>query len=148
MDTLDVLKKAEEEGGPLRREAMTELLKMARDIGCRYTVSGGRTGGFNLRYGSIRYYIMDIYCDGGVILHIKPHPDKDITDEQRDEANEFLEGLGELEISNMPVNHYTQLEDPIEEIPMDALEEFLEYIVSFIREHYYKPHLERQQQSF
>ena len=141
MDTLDVLEKAERKGGTERREAMTYVLRTARDLGCDFNVGGGKAGGFNVRYGSLRYAVMDLNTRGEVFLHIKPHPSKDITDEQRDAANEFVAGLKGFEVKNGPINNYGQIEEPIEEVPYEALEQFLRYTVKNIREIYYQPHL-------
>ncbi len=142
MDTLDVLEKAERKGGPDRRRMMTEVIMAARDLGCDFNVGGGKAGGFNVRYGSLRYAVMDLNTRGEVFLHIKHHPSKDITDEQREEANKFVEGLEGFTIKNGPINNYGQIEEPIEEVPIDALRSFLERTVQVIREIYYRPHIE------
>lgn len=147
MDTLDVLKLAEERGGPERRDAMRQLLVAARNLGCRYNVGGGKAGGFNVRYGSLRYAVMDVNTRGEVFLHIKPHPSKGITDDERDEANEFVEGLEGFTIKNGPINHYGQIEEPLEEVPHQALADFLEWAVENIRVNYYQPHIERQEET-
>jgi hypothetical protein len=142
LDTLDVLKLAEERGGPERREAMRQLLVTARDLGCRYNVGGGKAGGFNIRYGSLRYAVMDVNTRGEVFLHIKPHPSRGITDQERDDANEFVAELGGFEIKNGPINHYGQIEEPLEEVPAEGLAKFLEWTVNMIRKKYYEPHIQ------
>ncbi|MFW5967627.1 MAG: hypothetical protein ACOCV2_08925 [Persicimonas sp.] len=142
MDTLDVLEKAERKGGPERRERMTQVIMAARDLGCSYNVGGGKAGGFNIRYGSLRYAVMDLNTRGEVFLHIKHHPSKDITDDQRDEANEFVESIDGFTIKNGPINNYGQIEEEIEDVPIEALEKFLERTVETIREIYYRPHIE------
>ena len=141
MDTLDVLDKAEHKGGESRREAMTQVIMTARDLGCDFNVGGGKAGGFNVRYGSIRYAVMDLNTRGEVFLHIKHHPSKDITDEEREEANEFVKELDGFEVKNGPINNYGQIEEAIEEVPIDAIEQFLERTVNKIRENYYEPHV-------
>lgn len=142
LDTLDVLEKAERKGGPDRREAMTQVIMAARDLGCDFNVGGGKAGGFNVRYGSLRYAVMDLNTRGEVFLHIKHHPSKDITDDQREEANEFVANLEGFTVKNGPINNYGQIEEPIEEVPIDSLVEFLERTVEQIRKVYYRPHLE------
>jgi hypothetical protein len=142
LDTLDVLEKAERKGGPDRRQRMTETIMAARDLGCDFNVGGGKAGGFNVRYGSLRYAVMDLNTRGEVFLHIKHHPSKDITDEQREEANKFVESLEGFTIKNGPINNYGQIEEAIEEVPIDALRTFLERTVETIREIYYRPHIE------
>jgi hypothetical protein len=142
LDTLDVLEKAERKGGPDRRERMTQTIMAARDLGCDFNVGGGKAGGFNVRYGSLRYAVMDLNTRGEVFLHIKHHPSKDITDEQREEANKFVENLDGFTIKNGPINNYGQIEEPIEDVPIEALRTFLERTVNVIREVYYRPHIE------
>ncbi len=140
MDTLDVLNKAESMGGAERREAMQRVTMMARDRGCRFSVGGGKVGGFNIRYGSINYAVMDVNCAGEVFLHIKPHPSKDITDEEREAANDFVGSLEGITIKNAPINNYGQAEEAVEDIPAESLDRFLEWSVGFIRDRYYNPH--------
>ncbi|MFB6262865.1 MAG: hypothetical protein ABEL76_04460 [Bradymonadaceae bacterium] len=143
MDTLEVLELAEERGGPERRDAMRNLLVTARDLGCRYNVGGGKAGGFNIRYGSLRYAVLDVNTRGEVFLHIKPHPSKGITDEEREQANEVVQAIEGFNIKNGPINHYGQIEEDLEEVPHEAIAEFLEWAVENIRENYYRPHIER-----
>ncbi|AWV90829.1 hypothetical protein [Bradymonas sediminis] len=121
---------------------MTETIMAARDLGCDFNVGGGKAGGFNVRYGSLRYAVMDLNTRGEVFLHIKHHPSKNITDEQREEANKFVEGLEGLTIKNGPINNYGQVEEPIEELPIESLIAFLERTVEIIRDVYYRPHIE------
>lgn len=142
MDLLEVMAKAKELGGPERKDAMMRTIIKARELGCSTTPGGGKTGGVNIRYGSIKYAVMDINTRGEVFVHIKHHPSKPIDPEDQKRANEFLAGIKGLAIKNAPVNHYGQCEDPIEEIDADALDAFLEFAVARIREKYYDPHLE------
>lgn len=140
MDFLEILAKAEELGGLERRKAMMETIIKSRDLGCDATPGGGKIGGVNIRYGSLKYAVMDVNTRGEVFLHIKAHPNKDIDPAKQDLANQFLDSLEGLEIKNAPVNHYGQADSPIEEIPAEALEQFLEYAVGNIRETFYAPH--------
>lgn len=142
LDFLEILSKAEELGGRERRDAMMNTIIKARDLGCDTTPGGGKIGGVNIRYGSLKYAVMDINTRGEVFVHIKHHPNKDISDDDRTEANEFLTQLKGLEIKNAPVNHYGQCESPIEEIAVEALDTFLEYAVGRIRKQFYEPHLD------
>jgi len=142
LDFLEILAKAEDMGGPERKKAMMNAIINARDLGCRATPGGGKIGGVNIRYGSLKYAVMDINTRGDVFLHIKAHPSKDIDPEHQEAANQFLEELEGLEIKNKPVNHYGQADAPIEEIPEDAIEKFLEYSVRNIRQTFYDPHQE------
>lgn len=142
MDFLEILSKAEELGGQERREAMMQTIIRARDLGCDTTPGGGKIGGVNIRYGSLKYAVMDINTRGEVFVHIKHHPNKDIDPDDQVAANEFLTQLKGLEIKNAPVNHYGQCEQPIEEIDAGAIEQFLEFAVTRIRKQFYEPHLE------
>lgn len=142
MDFLEILAKANDMGGPERKKAMQETIIKARDLGCKITPGGGKIGGVNIRYGSLKYAVMDINTRGEVFVHIKHHPNKDIDPDDQVAANEFLENLEGLEIKNAPVNHYGQIESAIEDIDGDALDKFLEFAVGRIRQKYYDPHLE------
>lgn len=142
MDTLDILTKAEELGGETRRAAMMKTIIKARQLGCDATPGGGKVGGFNIRYGSLKYAVMDLNTKGEVFLHIKPHPNKELSDELRDRGNRFVNELEGVTVKNAPINHYGQIEGAIEELPDDVLDRFLEYAVETIRDEYYRPHLE------
>ncbi len=137
MDALDVLKKAEELGGPTRKAAMLEVLRTARQYGCEYSTGGGKVGGFNIRYGSLKYAVMDVNTEGTLFLHIKPHPGKPISDEYREEANVFINKLDGVVIKNGPIHHYGQVESALEEIPADSIKAFLKYTVDRIQNTYY-----------
>ena len=142
MDFIEILAKADDLGGPERKASMMKTIICARQLGCDTTPGGGKIGGVNIRYGSLKYAVMDVNTKGEVFLHIKHHPNKEIPDEDREGANAFLESVDGLGIKNAPVNHYGQCELPIEEIPAEALETFLEYAVGRIRTKYYDPHLD------
>ena len=137
MDTLDVLRKAEQLGGEQRREAIQKAVVAARDLGCDFKVGGGQVGGLNIRYGGVGYAVMDIRTDGTVLFHIKPHPGKDIPDEDREDANDFLETLEGVTIKNMPVNNYGTAEEPVEDIPPNTVSQFLDRAIEYIRKKYY-----------
>ena len=137
MDTLDILNKARELGGEERREAMMRTFLTARNLGCKITPGGGKVGGFNVRYGSLKYAIMDMNTRGEVFLHIRPHPNKDLPEAKKLAANQFIEALDGVTIKNAPINHYGQTEETIEAIPEGSLEHFLEYAVDTIRTEYY-----------
>jgi hypothetical protein len=140
LDTLEILSKAQELGGDARREAMMQAFITARDLGCKITPGGGKVGGFNIRYGSLKYAIMDMNTRGEVFFHIKHHPNKDLPSEKKARANKFVSELDGVTIKNAPINHYGQAEEPIEEIPEDSMTSFLEYAVDVIRTEYYDPH--------
>ena len=142
MDTLEVVKKAEQIGGEERRSAIEHLLITARDCGCDPRVGGGQAGGMNIRYGSIGYAILDVNTQGIVKLYVQPHPNKVAPDELMDALNGFIETQEELEPKSFPINSYGHLEAKIEEIPNDVLERYLRKAVELIREEYYLKHLD------
>ena len=142
MDTLESLQKARQLGGDARRDAMMKTFIAARELGCDITPGGGKVGGFNVRYGTLKYAIMDMNTRGEVFLHIKPHPNKDLDADKKQQANDFVNNLEGLTIKNAPINHYGQTQEPIEEIPEETLTDFLEYAVNIIRVEYYQPHSE------
>lgn len=142
MDTLEILSKAQYEGGEARREAMMRTFITARQLGCDITPGGGKVGGFNVRYGTLKYAILDMNTKGEVFLHIKPHPNKELTAEQKDQSNQFVMALQGITIKNAPINHYGQTEEPIEDIPAETLNNFLEFAVELIRKEYYDKHID------
>lgn len=142
LDTLDVVKKAEREGGTERREVLEEVLIHARKMGCDMQIGGGRAGGMNLRYGAIGYAVLDINTLGVVKLYASPHPGKDPTDEHRGSVNSFIEESEELEPKSFPLNTYGHMEDPVEEIGAEPLVRFIQHSVELIRKNYYEPWFE------
>ena len=102
LDTLDILNKAEELGGASRKQAMLQTFRAARELGCDVTPGGGKVGGFNVRYGSLKYAILDMNTRGEVFLHIKPHPSKELEKEKHDDANKFVDSLPGVTIKKRP----------------------------------------------
>ena len=142
MDTLDILNKAQDEGGKARREAMMRTFITARQLGCDITPGGGKVGGFNVRYGTLKYAILDMNTKGEVFLHIKPHPNKELEPDKKESCNSFVMSLDGITIKNAPINHYGQAEQPIEDIPAESINTFLEYLVALIRREYYSKHID------
>lgn len=142
MDTLDVVQKAENEGGKERREIFEEVLIHAREMGCTMKIGGGRAGGINLRYGAIGYAVLDINTLGVVKVYASPHPGKDPEDEHRGAINNFIEESEELDPKSFPVNTYGHLKDPIEEIGAEPCVRFIKHSVDLIRKYYYEPWFE------
>ena len=138
MDALEVLKKAESLGGMERKEAMLNVLRTARKFGCKFSPGGGKVGGFNIRFGSLSYAVMDVNTEGTLFLHIKPHPGKPISEDYRTEANEYISSLDGIKIKNGPIHHYGQVEAEVENIPADSIEAFLDYTVGHINRTYYQ----------
>lgn len=142
MDTLEVVKKAEAVGGIERRQALEQLAMTARKLGFDLRIGGGTAGGFNFRYGSIGYAVVDVNTKGIVKLYVQPHPNKDAPDALRDSLNEIVEKSDQLEPKSFPINTYGHLEDKVEEISIDALEAYLEKARDLIVETYYRPYFE------
>lgn len=137
VDALDVLKRAEELGGVERKQAMMQIINFARQRGCDYATGGGKIGGFNIRYGSLKYAVMDVNSEGTLFLHIKPHPGKAIPEEYRLKANEFIQSLDGISIKNGPIHHYGQVESAVEKVPSESIAQFLDFIIQSIHELYY-----------
>ena len=142
MDTLDVVQKAENEGGKKRREIFEEVLIHAREMGCTMKIGGGRAGGINLRYGAIGYAVLDINTLGVVKVYASPHPGKDPEDEHWDAINGFLEESETLNPKSFPVNTYGHLKEPLEEIGAEPVVRFIKQSVELIRKYYYEPWFE------
>lgn len=138
MDTLDVFRLAEEKGGAERKAAIRRLLRKARDLGCVYSPGGGKVGGFNIRYGSLNYSILDVTTDGSVYLHVNPDSTASITEDERDRRNAWLTELEGITLKNGPIQNYGQIAETIEEIPEETMTRFLEFTVGNIRETFYK----------
>lgn len=137
LDALEVLLKAREEGGEERKDAMEYMIRQSRTLGCASLISDSKEGGFKIRYGSIRYAIMDVNTKGRVYLHIKAHPNKELPEPKHDQANEFIAGLEGVVIKNGPINCYGQVEEPIENIPRESIDQFLNFAVDTIQTVYY-----------
>ena len=139
MDTLDVMKKAEELGGTERRRALEQVMIASRDMGCDMQVGGGRAGGMNLRYGAIGYAILDINTKGLVKIYASAHPGKDAPDEYREAINKYIEAHQALNPKSFPINTYGHLEEVIEEVGPEPLIEFVEFTIKLVRKFYYEP---------
>ena len=137
MDVLDVLRLAEEKGGADRRAAITHLLKYARSAGCLFQTAGGKTGGFNVRYGSLGYSLVDVTTEGTVYLHVNPDSGRKLDDETRTARNEFIESLEGVTVKNGPIQNYGQVAEVIEEIPGETMEKFIDFCVTHIRSDFY-----------
>jgi len=143
LDRLEVIKRAEERGGPERRQALENIVIAARELGCDSRIGGGRAGGMNIRYGSIGYAIMDINTKGVVKLYVQPHPNKDAPDALQESLNHFIDVSEDLEPKSFPINSYGHLEEKVEDIPSEVLASYLEEAVSLIRQTYYEPYLDQ-----
>jgi len=137
MDALDVLRLSEEKGGAARRSAISTLLKFARSKGCVFSAAGGKTGGFNIRYGSLGYSLLDVTTEGTVFVHVNPDAGRQLDDETRELRNQFIADLEGLTPKNAPIQNYGQVAESIEDIPQSTIEKFIEYSVEHIRENFY-----------
>ena len=138
MDKLQVIKKAEELGGMQRREVIEQLMLKARQLGCDAEVGGGRIGGINFRYGSIRYAILDVNVEGDVKLYVQPHPNKTPPPEVQDRLNNFIKEAEGLEVKSFPLTCYGHIEGKVEDISQEVLYGFVNEVVTCIRETYYR----------
>lgn len=137
LDKLDVILKAERLGGQRRREALENIMIRARELGCRNEIGGGRAGGINMRYGSIRYAIMDINVRGEVKLYVQPHPGGSSPDALAEHLNSCIDETEGLDPKSFPIGTYGQLQDKVEDIPDDALKAYLAEAVDQIHQAHY-----------
>ena len=140
LDKLSVIYKAEQLGGSARRAALEQVLIAANQMGCDTSTSSARAGGFNIRYGSIGYALMDIDCEGLVKIYVQPHPGKESTESFMRQMNAYIARDEELTPKSFPINSYSHLEEQIEEVGGDRLVEFLEFALDQIKEEYYRPY--------
>jgi len=137
VDVLDVLRLSEEKGGPERRAAITHLLKYARGAGCLFQPAGGKTGGFNVRYGSLGYSLVDVTTEGTVYFHVNPDSGRKLDEATRTERNDYIESLEGVTVKNGPIQNYGQVTENIEDIPSETMEKFIDYCVGHIRSTFY-----------
>lgn len=137
MTKLEILHKSAELGGPERREGLEALMIKGRDMGCTLEIGGGKAGGINFRYGSIRYAVLDVNCEGEVKLYASPHPGKPAPEELHNALNACIEGMEGLEPRQFPIGTYGMLKAKIEEVPAESLENFMQTAISLIRAEYY-----------
>lgn len=138
VDKLQVIQTAEKNGGKERREAIEKLMIYARTKGCNIEAGGGRIGGINFRYGGIGYAIMDLSTEGDVKLYAQPHPNKTAPESLSQKINKYLENNEALELKSHPINCHGLLTKKVEEIPRQALYDFLDLAIDAIKEAYYK----------
>jgi hypothetical protein len=137
MTKLEILEKTEELGGEERRKGLERLMIMGRDLGCSLEIGGGKVGGINFRYGSIRYAILDVNAEGEIKLYASPHPGKVASETLHTALNTCIEKSEGLEPRQFPIGTYGMLQSKIEEVPIESLEKFLETSIALIREEYY-----------
>lgn len=137
LDKLDVIRKTEELGGKEHRDALEMLMRKANKLGCDLDVGGGRAGGINIRYGSIRYAIMDVNVHGEVKLYVQPHPGKEAPEEVIDSLNGLIAGDDSLDPKSFPISSYGHLNEPLEDIPAESLLMYLNGAIDVIRQTYY-----------
>ncbi len=137
MTKLEILHKSQELGGDERRDGLEKLMIKGRDMGCTLEIGGGKAGGINFRYGSIRYAVLDINCDGEVKLYASPHPGKPAPEELHQALNDFIESTEGLEPRQFPIGTYGMLKAKIEEVPTESLESFMSTAIALIRQEYY-----------
>jgi len=141
MDKLDVLRMAEELGGTDRREVMESVARAALDLGARAEVGGGKTGGLNLRYGSIGFAVLDMKVDGTVRLHAQPHQKLHVSDARHDEHNAWIEENDEIEMRNGEVGQWGEMDGMLEDTDPEALKAWIARSIKGIRDTFYKPHI-------
>lgn len=138
MDKLTVIRKAEELGGNERRSALERLMIEARKLGCEPEVGGGRVGGINFRFGSLRLAVMDINVKGEVKLYVQPHPNKAAPAELSDRLNQYIKDCEGINIKTFPLSCYGHVEGPVETLPDASLSGYLNEAVQLIKQTYYQ----------
>lgn len=138
VDKLSVIRKTEELGGKERRTALEQIIRIAHKLGCASEVGGGRIGGINFRYGSIRYAIMDVNVEGEVKLYVQPHPNKTAPEDVSGSLNGYIKDHQSLSVKSFPLTCYGHLENRLEEIEHKDLVGYLERAVQCIRDTYYR----------
>ncbi len=145
LDKLQVIKAAEAQGeergegrGKERRDAIEKLMVYARNLGCAVDAGGGRIGGINFRYGSIGYAILDVSTAGDIKVYAQPHPNKAAPEAMSKSINDYLTQNEFLNLKSPPVNCHGLLIDKIEDIPISALIDYLEFSLQHIKDTYYK----------
>ena len=137
MDKLTVIQKTGTRG-EARRDTLEHIIRTAHKLGCASEVGGGRIGGINFRYGSIRYAIMDINVDGEVKLYVQPHPNKAAPEELSQTLNDYIKNHESIMVKSHPLTCYGHVEKLLEEIEVEDLEGYLEKAVACIKETYYR----------
>jgi len=116
---------------------MEDIIVRARNLGCKTTPSSGKSANLHVRYGGLRYAIIDVDANGKVLLHVKTHPGKELPEEESKAVNALIDDLEGVAIKNPPINHYGQVEKPVEEVPFESIERYMEHMVALIRRLYY-----------
>ena len=91
-----------------------------------------------IRYGGIGYAIMDLSTEGDVKLYAQPHPNKTAPESLSGKINKYLENNENLKLKSHPINCHGLLTSKVEDIPQQALYEFLDLALDAIKDTYYK----------
>ena len=138
MTKLEILHRSAELGGDERRKGLERLMITGRDLGCALEIGGGKVGGINFRYGSIRYAVLDVNTEGEVKLYASPHPGKSAPEDLHTALNDAIKAAEGLEPRQFPIGTYGMLQSKIEEVPIESLESFMHTSISLIRAEYYE----------
>lgn len=137
MDKLSVLREAHRLGGPERSSRMNNVAVFARQNQCLVASTGGRGGTIQVRYGSLRFPVLDMTAEGLVTLYIRPTTHDEIVDDLTAVLRETAEGIDDLEVHIGTRRASGRVTDSLEDVSEEALKEWVTRSVAAIREHIY-----------
>lgn len=133
MDVLGLLREAERVGGRERRDAISFLMKTARDMGCSLKMGSGKVPSLNVRFGGHGWSIVDTSVEGAFFVHLNPDSSLELSEEERNSRRAFLNDLEGMKMKSPQVMHYGQTVELLEEIPKETIVALLEHTVGNIR---------------
>lgn len=137
MDKLSVLREAHRLGGPERSGRMNKVAVFARQQQCLVASTGGRGGTMQVRYGSLKFPVLDMTAEGVVTIYVRPTRHDDIVDDLSRVLRETAEELQDLNVNIGARRASGRLGDSLEDVPEEALTEWVTRSVAAIREHIY-----------
>lgn len=133
MDVLELLREAESAGGRERRQALSYLMKTARDMGCSLKMGNGKVPSLNVRYGAHGWSVVDATVKGEVFVHLNADASLQLSDEERATRRTFLLELEGVTMKSADINHYGQTVEKLEEIPSETMRALLRHAVDNIQ---------------
>lgn len=137
MDKLSVLREAHRLGGPERSSRMNQVAVFARQNQCQVASTGGRGGTIQVRYGSLRFPVLDMTAEGLVTLYIRPTTHDDVVEELTTYLRNSAEEMEDLNVNIGARRASGRLVDSLEDVPAEALTAWVSLSVAAIREYIY-----------
>jgi len=138
MDKLSVLREAHRLGGQARSDRMNKVAVFARQNQCVVASTGGRGGTMQVRYGSLNLPVLDMTVEGVVTIFIRPSTNAEVATELTRVLTEALAEVEDLRVTIAPRRASGKLTDLLEDVPEDALTEWVTRSVNAIRENIYE----------